>query len=634
LVEIVNRQSYLIMKAKNVVAFEIYSRTNHPGRRPDHFGPILFTMLVAGGLLGAAGSGFSGTFPSITTDEPITNSMGVFRILVLSKFQPMMDGTAGGNLPYYGYSASTTRFTSPILVGPTSIGESAAHCLDIGASPLTAASPGVPCSVSLSAATASYSEFTGSPPGFPLTGGYDEIFTYIINLQLTAQNNCAPSSTQTPATAYNILSPMVYAGLQNYPSIHKSIGRVVSTSGGACTGITAHSGFTDYGTGTPAHSFFDIFMNAWIPDGPGTDVPVGGFYLYNDPNPDPNTLLPAQPLIVENADLESLPPGTIYQHDGALYAVPVKMLNAGQDASGTITWQAGETFGMLTLSGHELNVICGQSLTSDFIDRTLGPNGQANPEPPCLWAFADSFFPSSGVSYSSVPGTNVGGGSVNQIYFTNSAVGTVYFRSIKEGNLINPIMPPAPGILAIYSDASSSLNCEVSVNGTDFFPATGFGPLQLSITNLGNSGGATLYGTTVVGLTNLGSGPFGSFVLRQSPTKSSTGTNTLITSGQGSYVASFLDVSYELSVDAGNTWIPSSSFIRLGIAEPPCGAPGQVLNVAKNGTLLNISWSNPNYTLQGSTNLSPAFWTTIPGASPVTFDTTTNGDRFFRVVCP
>ena len=629
------------MKANNVVAFKTYSRTNHPGRRPDHFSPILLAMLVAGGLFGAAGSGFSGTFPSTATDEPITNSMGLFRILVLSKFQPMMDGTAGPYQPYYGYSASTTRLTSPILVGPTSIGESAAHCLAIGDPTLTPASPGVACSVAYPAATASYSEFTAAPPLFPFTGGYDEIFTYIINMQLTAIGNCSPSSTQVPQTPYNMTSPMVYAGLQNYPSIHKSIGRVVSGTAPGCTGITATPSFTDYSSSAPASSFFDIFMNAWIPDGPNTDVPLGGFYLYNDPNPDLATLLPAQPLIVENTDVESLPPGTIYIHGGALYAVPVKMLNAGQDAEYTasggtagISWQAGETFGMLTLSGHELNVICGQSLTSTFIDRVLGPNKQGNPEPPCLWAFSDSLFPSSGVSYSSVPGTNVGGGSVDQIYFTNTAVGTVYFRSIREGNLINPIMPPAPGILATYGDASSSLNCEVSVNGTDFFPASGSGPLQLSITNQGNSGGATLYGTAIVGLTNLGSGPFGSFVLRQSPTKSSTGTNTLITSGQGSYVASFLDVSYELSVDAGNTWIPANDFIRLGIAEPPCGAPGQVLNVVKNGTLLNISWSNPNYTLQGSTNLSPAFWTAIPGTSPLTFNTATNGDRFFRVVCP
>jgi hypothetical protein len=629
-------------------------------RRARSTGSFLSTVFLAGAaLLGASGGGVSqavaGNFPSTTvaTDETPVESMGVYRITVLSKFQPMFaGGTIGTHTygQYYGYTVASGQLTSPAMFDDhTWIGLSATHCLDIGAAPLTLATPGVPCSViDAATATASYSEITGTPAGFPLTGTYNEVFTYMINLQLFAQSNCIdPTITQIPAP-YDLTDPLVYTGLQNYPSIQKSIGRMVAgTQGSACVNTTAGypAGYSDFQTAnlpwpSAAWSFFDIYMNALIPSGPGTDVPAGGFNLYNDPS-DPN--LGPQPLIVQNPDVEDLPP-SLYIHGGNLYAVPVKMLNNGSDAeyiasggASGISWQAGETFGMLILSGHELKLTCSSSGTAlrDFVNAVFGQPGELNPEPPVLWAFGDKFFPSTGITYSSEPGTNVGGGSIDQIYFTNTPVGTVILRSIIQGGFANPIMPPAPGTLATYSTSSSSFSCEVSVNGgANFFSASGTGRLQFSITNQGASGNATVYATAIPGLTNIATGPFGSFLLRQSLTKSSTGKHVIINSAQGPYIASYLDATYDMSVDAGNTWTNANRPIRLGVREPVCGVPGEGLFFSRNGSSLNLSWSNPNYTLQGSTNLSPALWTTIPGASPVTFNTATNGDRYFRLVCP
>src|SRR5262249_14011800 len=144
----------------------------------------------------------------------------------------------------------------------------------------------------------------------------------------------------------------------------------------------------------PAWSYFDVYANVFIPHGPSTDIPASGLLLYNDPN-DP-TFGP-QPLIVNNTDVESLPPTPVYEHGGTLYAVPIKFLSPGTDVSGNITWVAGETFGQLLLSGHELNVMCGTSHTADFVNAVLGLPGQANPEPPALWAFPTNLFPSPGI---------------------------------------------------------------------------------------------------------------------------------------------------------------------------------------------------------------------------------------------
>ena len=642
-----------------ICRFVLRSRRVH-ARRARSNGSFLSTVFLAGAaLLGTSGGGIlqavAGNFPSTSTatDEQNVQSMGLYRITVLSKFQPMFaGGTIGANTyaHYYGYTVASGQLTSPVMFdNQTWIGLSATHCLDIGAAPLTLATPGVPCSATVpynSTATASYSEITGTPttPPFPFTGSYNEVFTYMINLQLKAQSNCVdPTITQIPLP-YDMTDPLVYTGPQNYPAIHKSIGRMVAgTPGSLCSpGTTAAypGGYSDFSSTSPAYSFFDIYMNALVPNGPGTDVPAGGFNLYNDPN-DPN--LGPQPLIVQNTDVESLPPA-LYIHGGTLYAVPVKMLNNGGDAeylasggASGISWQAGETFGMLTLSGHELNLTCSSSGTAlrDFVNAVLGPQGQLNPEPPALWVFPTNLFPALGITYSSVPGTNFGGGSIDQIYFTNTAVGTVTLRSIIQGGFASPIMPPAPGILATYGSSSSSFSCEVSVDGgVTFSSAAGTGRLQLSITNQGPSGNATVYATAIVGLTNIVGGPFGTFLLRQSLTKSSTGSHVIINSSQGPYIASYFDATYDISVDAGNTWITANRPIRLGVREPVCGVPGEGLFTSRSGSSLILSWSNPSYTLQGSTNLSPAFWTTIPGASPVTFNTATNGDRFFRVVCP
>ena len=614
--------------------------------RDFRFASAVFRFALAVLLLGAAGGGFSrataGSFPSLNaTDEQNVQSFGLFKILVRQQYWGMMDGSAGpigNNSQYYGYLGSTHRLTSPLLQDShTWIGLSAAHCLNTALPALYNPAPGVSCSATapfnaggLTPATASYSEdlinILTMPPGFPTAGDYNEVFTYMLNMRLMAYTNCAYSgSVGVPPVPYNTSLPMVYTGPQQYPFIHKSIGRMVSY--GTCT-----SG-PDYGSGTPAHSFFDIYMNAWIPPGSGTDVPAG-LFLYNDPN-DP--VFGPQPLIVENTDVENLPASAIYYHGGALYGVPVKFLNAGSDVSGNITWNAGDTFGILVLAGHELNLVCGKGLLVDqFVENVLGKPGEAKPEPPVLWAFPTNSFPSPGVTYSSQSGAYPGGGSVDEIYFTNTAYGTIYIRSLMHGNFVNPITPPAPNILATYTDASSSLSCEVSVDHINYYGASGAGPMKLSITNVGTSGNATVYNTAIASMTNVvnfNSAPNGPFLLRQSFTKSSTGRHALMKTVVGSYVASYLDATYDYSDDGGFTWYVANRPIRLSIAEPTCGVAGQGVYIQKTNSLEKISWSSSNYRLQGSTNLSAPFWVNVSSTSPVTLGAT-NGLHFFRLVCP
>ena len=602
-------------------------------------------IVLLGAVLTNSARGANFPPPPALQDEHV-RSMAVFKILVKAKFYPMMDGSANGSGNYYGYSSATHRFTSPLLQdNSTWIGLSVAHCQNFGDPLLANAIPGVPCSATPpydTTATSSYSELppVGVPPGYP-SGAYNEVFSYMINMQLVAFSNCfTPGIPQVP-DAYDKVNPMVFTGPQFHPSVHKSVGRMVSGQPSACAGSIANytvppapPGFNDITAGFPANSYWNMYVNAFIPSGPLTDVPAGGFYLYNDPN---DAIFGPQPLIVQNAAVDALPPSPIYIHGGTLYAVPVKFLNAGSDASGTITWAAGETFGQLLLSGHQLNIVCGTTLSSDFVDAVLGPPKQGNPEPPALWAFPTNSFPSPGSTYNSQPGTNFGGGSIDEIYFTNTQYGVIYLRSMMQGTYVNPIDPPPASTQAMYDNPSSSFSCEVSIDDTNFYSASGFGSLEYVIANTGTQGNATLYDLTVNGQTNvvnLNAAPNGPFLLRASMTKDSKGKHTIIKSAQGGYfIATYLDMNWELSDDSGDTWYPANRPIRMGISEPACGVPGEMVSIKKLGTsAFQLSWSNPGYTLQGSTSLSSPAWVNIPGTTPITLGNT-NAFRFFRIVC-
>ena len=58
-------------------------------------------------------------------------------------------------------------------------------------------------------------------------------------------------------------------------------------------------------------------------------------------------------------------------------------------------------------------------------------------------------------------------------------------------------------------------------------------------------------------------------MIRESPTLASVGQTTITDIGGGMYrIDSFFDVFTELSVDGGNSWIPSDSSTRVTLESP------------------------------------------------------------------
>ena len=477
-----------------------------------------------------------------------------------------------------------------------------------------------------SVATASYWEFDATPPWWLSFGGHNEFFTYMINLELCGYKNCAYSPAVPPAP-YDSDCPMVFTGIKKYPFIHKSIGRTISRTipSPHCDGTTgaATPGWNDYSTAGPdyAKSFWDMYVYVHIPSGPGTDVP--GFFLFNDP-------ADLDALLIVNDQVEDLPPNPVYVHTGST-SVPFKMLSAGSDVSGTITWTAGEVFGYLKLAGHQINLVCAKSTdVAAFVDNVLGTDKQEKAGPPTLWVFPNNLFPSIGASYRSVPGTNFQGGSASQVEFTNGTT-TIYVRSLKKGNFLNPIAPPAPTSTATYSTLTSADTLEISMDGTTFYPATGSGPFETAITWLTNANNTTTYDLAIHSRTNTYSSPLGGFKLRESPTLSSVGQHIVKTTSSTTKAASFFDVWFEINMGGGQPWLVANRSIRMEVTEPACGTPGNI-SATINGNFVTLTWGGGNFRLQRSSSLDPVNWVDVTGVSPITLPIT--GLSFFRLVCP
>ena len=101
---------------------------------------------------------------------------------------------------------------------------------------------------------------------------------------------------------------------------------------------------------------------------------------------------------------------------------------------------------------------------------------------------------------------------------------------------------------------------EVKVNGVSqgTSPMNGSGPVDTLV--LGKTGNTTgTFQTEMLSMNLSGSSNFGPFMIRESPTKQSTGQTTITDIGGGLYkIDSFFDVFTELSTDGGANWMPQN----------------------------------------------------------------------------
>jgi hypothetical protein len=116
----------------------------------------------------------------------------------------------------------------------------------------------------------------------------------------------------------------------------------------------------------------------------------------------------------------------------------------------------------------------------------------------------------------------------------------------------------------------SNLQAMVSINGGPNMPIVMNGPVSTKALNKGPGDTTGTFDTEMLSMSLTGGG----VMIRESPTRASTGKTSITDIGGGMYhIDSFFDVFTELSLDGGTTWIPKAGLrgtrVNLGgVPEP------------------------------------------------------------------
>ncbi len=141
--------------------------------------------------------------------------------------------------------------------------------------------------------------------------------------------------------------------------------------------------------------------------------------------------------------------------------------------------------------------------------------------------------------------------------------------SVFHYDFLSHYPPPAQGVTDIHSFGSSlELTGAFNAGGT-WVPFTMAGvPNTTTVRITGTMGLPGDYSTEMLALNLTASTPFGPMMIRESPTLASTGHTTFTAVSGGYRIDSFFDIWTEISLDLGNTWIPSDSFEHVYYACP------------------------------------------------------------------
>lgn len=95
--------------------------------------------------------------------------------------------------------------------------------------------------------------------------------------------------------------------------------------------------------------------------------------------------------------------------------------------------------------------------------------------------------------------------------------------------------------------------------------------VTVKVTNMGSAGGTTTFDTEMLQLDISGGSLPPAIRLRESPTRPSLGQTKERPGAGGFYIDSFFDIFTELSLDGGQTWMPSDNgagHVQMDIINP------------------------------------------------------------------
>ncbi|HZJ14179.1 MAG TPA: hypothetical protein VFD27_03970, partial [Chthoniobacteraceae bacterium] len=142
--------------------------------------------------------------------------------------------------------------------------------------------------------------------------------------------------------------------------------------------------------------------------------------------------------------------------------------------------------------------------------------------------------------------------------------------------------PPPPGGTQIDS-FGSLVSLDVSTDGgATFSRVSASATVNVRVRYSGGDGTTSSYDTEMLSLDIAGGNLPPGVMIRESPTRASTGRTNIRTVDNGFEIDSFFDVFTDLSVDGGQTWSPASEAGHVDLAIdpltiPPITAPSQLL---------------------------------------------------------
>jgi hypothetical protein len=375
-----------------------------------------------------------------------------------------------------------------------------------------------------------------------------------------------------------------------------------------------------------AKSFFDVYVEVALPVVANTELAAvcpSGAVLYNDVA----LKVVRQPIYG--------PPGSntmFYTHSDSTPAVDMKFKYDQLKAGSTTEywWHAGEVFGQLNLAGHGVFLPCSKSANGNwhsFIAEVVGTVGHAKASAPVGGMFPNPQYPWPSCTYSMTKGTNLTGQPLDTLTFTNTSLSAGYLNLT---NFQDPISLPSFGNSATYTNANTVVNLEWSFDMINYSSSQAAGTVEVVIVNTNTPiDGVVTYDTELRKLDVTGDAFWGSYMIRESPTKASPGKHIV---QPGCRIAGYFDVFLDLSSDDGVSWTSADAPVRLYLGDPPCGTSVEPLYAIWSGANIIIDWRNPRYTLQGSTSLNPGVWVSIPGTPPLTLPST-GPYMFYRLAC-
>ena len=217
----------------------------------------------------------------------------------------------------------------------------------------------------------------------------------------------------------------------------------------------------------------------------------------------------------------------------------------------------------------------------------------------------------------------------------------VVISNVTHKRFLANFAPPAPWSTNIHN-FGSTVTCLLSMGpGQPFMPVTANADCQVSVGSSGFQSSEQVFQTEMLSLNLSGGSLPPGVMVRESPTRHSTGEARFTSTPGGYRISSFFDIFTEVSLDNGNTWTAADSPGYMELHIDPSVPPTTLMSPTIQGGKLSVSLKSQSglqYLLQYKNNLTDPTWTTLSitpgnGQSLTLTDSTATGQshRFYRV---